>query len=347
MSYFMKGSSLEAFNREILEKAEAKKAAREEAAANFIKCVEALNLETITLEQEAQITAIRRMYADLEAKESVTDSLAKLVEAEKIVKDLRKAAEKLKADKEAIETFNTIVDSIDIMDIFFLNDENIVKARNFYNKMSIEAKAGATDGLAKLTEAEKELKELQDAVKLAQAQAISQIDYQKSQADAKARAYKAQQETLKAAALNSCDCEQMQVLLAMVPYIGVFASKNQTLIAEAKKSRNSICYEKIGLTKLFFDVQYTQCGFADLFKAVAVRVVKKLTRTADLEDVELETVENAFANRYYKINKYFLVPTGAVFSIKRENNKTILTLAKVRENFELEKQDTIVLDDLV
>ena len=171
---------------------EADKKAREDAVAFAEKVNNLPVTEELTLNDKAEVEALRKEYNALSdaAKAYVTEeTLNKLAEAEAAIKRLEEAEADQKAQDEA-KAFTDKVNALPAAEELTLNDKAEVEAlRKEYNALSSAAKAYvAQETLDKLEAAEAAIKKLEESVEEEEDQEAAKKEFQNGKPSVTAKA---------------------------------------------------------------------------------------------------------------------------------------------------------------
>jgi len=253
------------------------------------------------------------------------------------------AARKVKADKKAAADFGAMVEALGVITI---NSENkIIAARQAYTNMSEEAKQLQTvagnkelkiDGsLSKLVKAENALKQVKDDIRLAHERAVSAADRKIYLEASKIKGIRTQAENLKTEALNGPYAECAKVIFTMLPHVGALNTKDDTIIAAAKKARNKV-YNDIDTVAIYF---HNECKeLKQTLKRQIQWIVDKYVAkrgTATMEDIDKE-----ISTKYSKYNLVYVIPAGAVFNIVKTAIGIKVTIYTLNKWFGLDKDDS-------
>ena len=271
------------------------------------------------------------------------DSIREANEKKRIVEARMAAARKVKADKKAAADFGAMVEALGVITI---NSENkIVAARQAYTNMSKEAKqlqavAGnkelKIDGsLSKLVKAEDALKKVKDDIRLAHERAVSAADRKIYLEASRIKGIRTQAENLKMDALNSKYAECAKVIFTMLPHVGALSTKDDMIIAAAKKARNKV-YNDIDTVAIYF---HNECKEVKqtLRRQIQLIVDKYVAKhgTATMEDIDKE-----ISMKYSKYNLVYVIPAGAVFNIVKTVTGIKVTIYTLNKWFGLDKDDS-------
>ena len=138
------------------------------AAKSFDDAVDKICADGITIEDDAEITAARKAYADLsETQQGYVTKLAKLEEAEKTIEELKAAADKEELDKTAALGVDKMI--ANLPEVITIDSEKAVKAaRDAYDFLTDDQKE-YVENLEILEEAEAKIQTIREDMAAAKA----------------------------------------------------------------------------------------------------------------------------------------------------------------------------------